>query len=113
MAKDAPTDPVGVEMGRRIATERTNRGWTQKQLAERTGWLEADADEGKARGLSPSRIANYEQGTRRLDLEEAQILADAFDALHPAYFLCAVDERQARVLYALEHDHPSRARGGI
>jgi transcriptional regulator with XRE-family HTH domain len=112
MAKNPPTDVIGAEQGRRIAAERTKRGWTQKQLAEQTGWSQGDDDSGTANGFSPSRIGNYEQGERRLGIEEARILARVFEGLHPAYFLCAVDERTARVLYAMELDFPTRAASG-
>jgi transcriptional regulator with XRE-family HTH domain len=67
MANNGDPDPIGLEMGRRIRVERTAKNWTQEELAKATGWRQADADEGKALGLSPSRIANYEQGTRRID----------------------------------------------
>ena len=102
MAKDgADPDPINQEMGRRVAEERRARGWTQKQLAENTGWSEADADAGKARGMSPSRIANYEQGERRFSLEEAEMFATAFGDLPSAYFMCVVDRREASALAAL------------
>lgn len=95
------TDRIGMEMGRRLAACRRARGWTQKELAEATGWSEDAADAGEARGLSPSRIANYEQGERRVGHEEAAIFAGVFD-IHQAYFLGAIDEVEARVLAALK-----------
>jgi transcriptional regulator with XRE-family HTH domain len=63
MANGNGVDPVAVEMGRRIAELRVARDWTQRELAQATGWNEQDADDSAAKGLSPSRIANYEQGT--------------------------------------------------
>jgi transcriptional regulator with XRE-family HTH domain len=109
MANGRAADPVGIEMGRRIRALRLARGETQEQLAKATGWRITDADDGRARGLSPSRIANYEQGTRRIDIEEAEILARLSDGLTAAYFLCVVDEREARVLHAMRHDLPKHA----
>lgn len=106
--KEQP-DPIGLEMGRRIRELRAARGETQEQLAKATGWRVADADVGKAKGLSPSRIANYEQGTRRIAVEEAEILASLSDGLTAAYFLCAATEREARVQYAMRAtDYPPR-----
>jgi transcriptional regulator with XRE-family HTH domain len=106
MANDTHGDPVGLEMGRRIRIERAAKGWTQEELSKATGWRQTDADEGKAIGLSPSRIANYEQGTRRLDTEEAEVLAQVFD-MPSAYFLTAVSAHEARVLQALRSDDPA------
>jgi transcriptional regulator with XRE-family HTH domain len=103
-----PPDPIGAEMGRRIAGQRVSRGWTQRRLAEETGWKQEDADVGRAQGLSPSRIANYEQGERRIDLEEAEIFARIFDGLTSAYFLGALDERESRVIHAMRHELPKK-----
>lgn len=108
MANGDPTDPVGLEMGRRIRSERAARKWTQEDLAKATGWRQSEADEGTAKGLSPSRIANYEQGTRRIDNEEAEILASIF-GLPSAYFLGVVNDHEARVLQALRATPPPRA----
>ncbi len=41
--------------------------------------------------LSKSRIANYEQGTRRMGIEEARLLAAALGTVTPAFLLCVED----------------------
>ena len=71
MSKEPPRDPdvktaFAVRAGHRIKDRRVERGWTQRELSERTGHK-----------LSPSRIANYEQGTREPGIQEAEILAQA------------------------------------
>ena len=103
-------DDIGSEMGRRIAEARKARGWTQKELAEQTGWSESAADDGSAAGFSPSRIGNYEQGERRVSNEEAEVFAQVF-GLHPAYFLAAISEQEARVLSAMRDAYPTRIQG--
>lgn len=42
--------------------------------------------------LSKSRISNYEQGIRRMGLEEAQELSKALGTLSVSYLLCLEDE---------------------
>jgi transcriptional regulator with XRE-family HTH domain len=64
-----------VRAGHRLRAIRAERGWTQRELSERT--------DGK---LSSSRIANYEQGTRELGIQEAEILAKAL-YVQPAYIM--------------------------
>lgn len=44
--------------------------------------------------LSKSRISNYEQGLRRMGLEEARELAAALDTVTATYLLCLDDEGQ-------------------
>ena len=77
MEKDDNRDRLTVLIGERLRTERQRLGLSLSQLSDLTG--------GK---LSKSRIINYEQGTRRLGIEEAQILACALDGVTPAYLLC-------------------------
>lgn len=45
----------------------------------------------RTRSLSKSRISNYEQGIRRMGIEEAQELAWALGNVTPAYLLCLDD----------------------
>jgi transcriptional regulator with XRE-family HTH domain len=42
--------------------------------------------------LSKSRISNYEQGLRRMGLEEARELASALGSVTPTYLLCLDDD---------------------
>lgn len=106
-------DPIALEMGRRLAECRDARGWTQAKLAAETGWTVEDAEAGQAKGLSPSRIANYEQGLRRIGHEEAEIFGRIF-AKPAAYFLVVIDEHEAEILIAmrkrLEHHQPDTRR---
>ena len=44
------------------------------------------------RVLSKSRISNYEQGIRRMGLEEAQMLAEALSTVSAIYLLCLDDK---------------------
>lgn len=111
MAKKPP-DLIAKEMASRIREQRTARGWTQKQLAEATGWNQSDDDDGASKGFSPSRIGNYEQGTRRLGHEEAEVFGRTFN-LPAAYFLVAVDEHEAEVIAALRRKPtPIRRKAG-
>lgn len=93
-------DPITAEMARRLKGAREERGWTQAELAERTGWRQADADNGKAVGIGPSAIGNYEQGSRRFSQEEAEIFGRVFGR-PSAYFLVVVDEHEAEVILAI------------
>ena len=72
-------DAISIEMGKRLAKCRKSRGWSQAELAAQTGWTQEDADEGRAAGFSPSRIGNYEQGSRRFSNEEAELFGRVFD----------------------------------
>jgi transcriptional regulator with XRE-family HTH domain len=62
---------------------------TQEQLCEKTG-----------KKLSASRIANYEQGTREVGIDEAKILAEALEV--PACYLMGLIDEMDRQL--LEYD---------
>jgi transcriptional regulator with XRE-family HTH domain len=65
----------GVRAGNRIKIARADRGWSQRELSEHTG-----------NKLSSSRIANYEQGTREIGIQEAEILAKALH-VQPGYVM--------------------------
>jgi SOS-response transcriptional repressor LexA len=76
MSKEASKEIDAVAVGSRIRELRKERGWTQKQLSAR------------ATAISMSRIGNYEQGTRTLDVPTAIRLAEAFgDGVSAAYIL--------------------------
>jgi transcriptional regulator with XRE-family HTH domain len=113
MAKKSPkkpVDPVAKEMARRIKEYREARNWTQEELARATGWTQDDDDNGASKGLSPSRIGNYEQGTRRLGVEEAEILCAVFGP-PSGYFLTVLDEHEAMVLTVVRQQKPRRKAG--
>lgn len=88
-------DDVAKECGKRLAQCRIAKGLTQDQLSKATGY--------KLRrgGLSPSQISNFEQGTRRIRLEQAEILASVFTEYASVYFTGGVDEREAKMLAVL------------
>lgn len=65
------------QMGERIRAARLAAELSLSQLSEATG--------GK---LSKSRISNYEQGIRRVGVEEASELARALGTVTPGYLLC-------------------------
>ena len=65
------------KIGERLRAARHAHGLSLSQLSRLTG----DA-------LSKSRISNYEQGLRRINLEAAVMLADAFVGVSAAYLLC-------------------------
>lgn len=96
-----PTDPVAIETGRRVKQCRKALNLTQKGLSKLTGYKE------RKEGLSPTQIANFEQGTRRIRFEEAEILASVFDQLLAGYFMNALTEQECRVLIAMRtKDNP-------
>lgn len=66
-------------IGQRLRAARHEQKLSLSELSARTG------------GLSKSRISNYEQGIRRMGLEEAQELAEALGTVTPTYLLCLDD----------------------
>lgn len=64
------------EIGQRLRAARLAHKYSLSELASRT------------RSLSKSRISNYEQGIRRMGIEEAQELSEALEGITPAYLLC-------------------------
>ena len=62
----SPTRPSETGIESRVRKNRKTRGWSQGKLAARTG-------------MSVKRIASIESGKERATLEEALVLAEAFD----------------------------------
>jgi transcriptional regulator with XRE-family HTH domain len=67
------------EIGQRLRSARQAQGLSLSELSNLTGVL------------SKSRISNYEQGIRRMGIEEAQQLAAALVSVTPTYLLCLDD----------------------
>lgn len=76
------------ESGRRLKVSRETLGLTLDQLSRRV------------KGISPSRISNYEQGTRLMRQQEAVALGVAL-GVSAAYLMC-IDEP---TLLPTEHKH--------
>lgn len=66
-------------IGQRLRAARHEQKLSLSELSSRT------------ESLSKSRISNYEQGIRRMGLEEAQELANALGTVTPTYLLCLED----------------------
>jgi transcriptional regulator with XRE-family HTH domain len=66
-------------IGQRLRAARQEQKLSLSQLSTRTGTL------------SKSRISNYEQGIRRMGLEQAQELAVALGTVTATYLLCLED----------------------
>lgn len=77
VSKKRLKSPFAIIAGERIRGCRIAAGLTQEALAQLT-----------CNKLSPSRIANYEQGTRALDVEGALVLGEALG--QPAGYLLGV-----------------------
>lgn len=92
----ADLDPVAVERGARLRRCRLAMDWTQAELSLETGWTPEDPDT----GLSASRIGNFEQGTRRIGHEEAEMFGRVFE-IPAAYFMALIDAKEAEVIAAL------------
>ena len=67
-------------IGQRLRAARQEQKLSLADLSSRTN------------SLSKSRISNYEQGIRRMGLEEAQELAIALGTVTPTYLLCLDDK---------------------
>lgn len=67
------------KIGMRLREARQSQGLSLAELAARTT------------SLSKSRISNYEQGIRRMGLEEAQELSTALGTVTATYLLCLDD----------------------
>ncbi|MBK1647149.1 helix-turn-helix domain-containing protein [Rhabdochromatium marinum] len=73
-------DELNLAIGQRLREARKAQELSLAQLSERTG-----------NTLSKSRISNYEQGIRRMGLEQAQALAQALGTVSPVHLLCLDD----------------------
>lgn len=71
------------KIGERIFQERQAKGLTRKALAELTD------------DLKPSRINNWERGTRTPGPEEIKQLAEVLEVA-PGYLMCLTDDRQVK-----------------
>jgi transcriptional regulator with XRE-family HTH domain len=71
---------LSARIGQRLRAERMRRGWSLNDLSKRT------QDQ-----FSKSRISNYEQGIRRMGLEAACQLAEAFGDVTPSWLLMLDD----------------------
>jgi transcriptional regulator with XRE-family HTH domain len=89
-ALDRPVEAdLTKKIGQRLRAARHAQGLSLADLSSRTGSL---ADLSSRTGLlSKSRISNYEQGIRRMGIEEAQDLALALGSVTPTYLLCLED----------------------
>jgi transcriptional regulator with XRE-family HTH domain len=84
------------QIGLRLRSARKAQNLSLAALAERTS------------SLSKSRISNYEQGLRRMGLEEAKVLAAALRTVTATYLLClenegAMSERESALLDHYRH----------
>lgn len=93
-------DPIALLSGKRIREARKARGMSQEELSKATGWTALKPSQAQRQALSPTRIANFEQGTRRVGVEEADILSRVLGFPLP-YWMGVVSEQEATVLAAL------------
>jgi transcriptional regulator with XRE-family HTH domain len=73
---------LNLEIGQRLREARKAQSLSLAQLSERTGGT-----------LSKSRISNYEQGIRRMGIEQALILAEALGTISAIHLLCLDDNK--------------------
>jgi transcriptional regulator with XRE-family HTH domain len=102
MAKQGVVSPdeVAAASGQRIREGREAKKWTQEQLAKATGWNPDKPSRAQKTALSMSRIANFEQGTRRVGYEEAEIFERVLGMPAP-YYMGVITDQEAAVLAAL------------
>ena len=87
-------DPIAdltQRIGNRLREARHDQQLSLSELVERTGCY------------SKSRISNYEQGLRRMGLEESMVLAAALGTVSPTWLLClddnpALDQHEAALI---------------
>jgi transcriptional regulator with XRE-family HTH domain len=79
MNEDA--EDLTTAIGQRLRAQRLVLGLSLNELSERTGGA-----------LSKSRISNYEQGIRRMGVEQARLLSQALGTVSPAYLLYVENE---------------------
>ena len=72
--------PLNQAIGGRLRAVRLAHGLSQMQLSRLTGGV-----------LGKSRICWYENGSRRMSIETAEVLAATFGDVSPAYLLCLTD----------------------
>ena len=70
-------EPLTTKIGLRLRATRKDQELSLQTLANMTGGA-----------LSKSRISNYEQGLRRLGIEEAQILSKTLGTVSATFLLC-------------------------
>jgi len=110
--KGTRTDPLAQMSGQRIRECRERRQWTQEDLARETGWSPEKPSRAQKNALAQSRIANYEQGTRRVGFEEAEIFGRIFGLPAP-YFMGVISLREAEVLATLRRTEPAAQQEAI
>lgn len=80
------------EAGKRLKAARLAKGWTLAELSRKVGGL-----------LSPSRLGNYEQGTRMIGIRESLALGSVL-GVQPSHLLCVdggegdMTDQEARLL---------------
>ncbi|MBK1716241.1 helix-turn-helix domain-containing protein [Thiocystis violacea] len=88
-------------IGQRLRAARQEQKLSLSDLSSRTN------------SLSKSRISNYEQGIRRMGLEEAQELSIALGTVTPTYLMCLddTDPLSARERELVEYFRQTDERG--
>jgi len=75
-----------------LRMELTNKIGLRLREARKAQGLSLAALSARTSALSKSRISNYEQGLRRMGLEEARELASALGTVSATFLLCLEDE---------------------